>query len=463
MLSAGSRVRHRPHSGRAVTALAHRLIERKRDGGRIEPGEWRALANAYAAGHIPDYQMAAFLMAAYIRGLDRAETNSLTDAMLATGARLNLDHLGVGRVDKHSTGGVGDKVSLVLAPLVASLGVAVPMMSGRGLGHTGGTLDKLESIPGFRTTLSLAEATRQIEQIGCAMLGQSAEIAPADRKMYALRDATATVESIPLIAASIMSKKLAEGLSGLVLDVKRGSGAFLPELERGLELAQCMINLGTDRGCSVVALITAMDRPLGRACGNALEVEEAIHTLRGEGPPDVLGVTYALGAEMLVLGGAAPTLDAARRAMEVAISSGKAARKFEEIIGAQGGNPSVVDDPSVLPQAGACELFLAPRAGVVARVEPRAVGRGVTALGGGRTRMEDSVDPSVGFVITAKPGDVVQNGEPLATVFARDRTGIETGLATLREAISIAEEADPPLPLISHRVTSNGVTPFEQT
>ena len=444
-----------------MTALAQRLIERKRDGGRIEPGEWRALTSAYAAGHVPDYQMAAFLMAAYIRGLDRAETSSLTDAMLGTGAHLSLEHLGIGRVDKHSTGGVGDKVSLVLAPLVASLGVAVPMMSGRGLGHTGGTLDKLESIPGFRTTLSLADATRQIERIGCAMLGQSAEIAPADRKMYALRDATSTVESIPLIAASIMSKKLAEGLSGLVLDVKRGSGAFLPELDRGLELARTMIDLGVDRGCAVVALITAMDRPLGRACGNALEVEEAIHTLRGEGPPDVLGVVYALGAEMLVLGGAAPSLDAARRAMEVAVSSGKAARKFEEIIDAQGGNAAVVDDPSVLPQAGACELFLAPRAGVVACVEPRAVGRGVTALGGGRTRIEDSVDPSVGFVITAKPGDVVQNGEPLATVFARDRAGIDAGLTTLRRAIAIADEAERPLPLISHRVTSAGVTPFE--
>ena len=444
-----------------MTALAQRLIERKRDGGHVEPGEWRALTSAYAAGHVPDYQMAAFLMAVYIRGLDRAETNALTDAMLATGSRLSLDHLGVGRVDKHSTGGVGDKVSLVLAPLVASLGVAVPMMSGRGLGHTGGTLDKLESIPGFRTALSLAEATRQLETIGCALLAQSSEIAPADRKMYALRDATSTVESVPLIAASIMSKKLAEGLTGLVLDVKRGSGAFLPELERGFELVQTMINLGSDRGCEVVALITAMDRPLGRACGNALEVEEAIHTLRGEGPPDVLGVTYALGAEMLVLGGAAPSLDAARRAMEVAISSGKAARKFEEIIAAQGGNPGVVDDPSVLPHAGVCELFLAPRQGVVARVEPRAVGRGVTALGGGRTRLDDTVDPSVGFVITAKPGDVVQQAEPLATIFARDRAGIESGLAALRQAIIISDEAELPLPLISHRVSAAGVAPFE--
>ena len=250
-----------------MTALAQRLIERNRDGGHVEPGEWRALTSAYAAGHVPDYQMAAFLMAAYIRGLDRAETNALTDAMLATGSRLSLDHLGVGRVDKHSTGGVGDKVSIVLAPLVASLGVAVPMMSGRGLGHTGGTLDKLESIPGFRTALSLAEATRQLETIGCALLAQSSEIAPADRKMYALRDATSTVESVPLIAASIMSKKLAEGLTGLVLDVKRGSGAFLPELERGVELAQTMINLGSDRGCEVVALIKSAFVVLARGEG----------------------------------------------------------------------------------------------------------------------------------------------------------------------------------------------------
>src|SRR5215204_3421691 len=346
-----------------MTALAQRLIERKRDGGHVEPGEWRALTSAYAAGHVPDYQMAAFLMAAYIRGLDRAETNALTDAMLATGSRLSLDHLGVGRVDKHSTGGVGDKVSLVLAPLVASLGVAVPMMSGRGLGHTGGTLDKLESIPGFRTTLTLDEATRQLERIGCVLLGQSNEIAPADRKMYALRDATSTVESIPLIAASIMSKKLAEGLTGLVLDVKRGSGAFLPDLERGLELARTMIDLGADRGCNVVALVTAMDRPLGRACGNALEVEESIAALRGEGPPDLMAVTYALGAEMLVLAEAASDVDAARRMMEIAIGTGRAAEHFQKIIELQGGNPAVVDDPALLPQAAEVELFSAPRRG----------------------------------------------------------------------------------------------------
>ena len=441
--------------------LAHRLIERKRDGGRIEPGEWRALVNAYAAGHVPDYQMSALLMAVFFRGMDRGETSALTDAMLTSGAMLDLADLGMPRIDKHSTGGVGDKVSLVLAPLVASLGVAVPMMSGRGLGHTGGTLDKLESIPGFRTDLTLAEARVQLERLGCALIGQTAEIAPADRKMYALRDATATVESIPLISASIMSKKLAEGLTGLVLDVKRGSGAFLPELERDLELAKTMIDLGADRGCPVVALVTAMDRPLGRACGNALEVEEAIAALKGEGPPDLMNVTYALGAEMLVLAGTHPTRDAARRAMEVSISSGRAADRFRAIIEAQGGNPGVVDDPAVLPQARQCELFTAPRRGIVARVEPKAVGRGIVALGGGRGKMDDEVDPTVGFVISARPGDWVEAGEPLATIFAHDQNGVEVGRQALRAAILVADEAEPPLPLVSHRVSAAGVELYE--
>jgi pyrimidine-nucleoside phosphorylase len=437
--------------------LALRLIERKRDGGRIDAGEWRALANAYAAGHVPDYQMAAFLMACFLRGLDRAETHALTDAMLRSGDTLDLAYLKKARIDKHSTGGVGDKVSIVLAPLVASLGVAVPMMSGRGLGHTGGTLDKLDSIPGFRTDLSLAEAKKLIETLDCALIGQTAEIAPADRKMYALRDATGTVEAIPLIAASIMSKKLAEGLTGLVLDVKRGSGAFLPELERGLELAKTMIELGADHGCPVVALITAMDRPLGRACGNALEVEDSILALKGEGPADLMSVTYALGAEMLVLADAAPDHDAARRMMEKAIGTGRAAEHFQKMIEAQGGNPAVVDDPALLPQAAEVELFTAPRRGFVARVEPRTIGRGITALGGGRTTMEDRLDLSVGFMITARPGDWVEQGEPLASIFARDRAGVESGRSTLRAAITVADEADPPLPLVSHRVTAGGV------
>ncbi|HEU5183828.1 MAG TPA: thymidine phosphorylase [Gemmatimonadaceae bacterium] len=441
--------------------LAQRLIERKRDGGRIEAGEWRALVLAYAAGHVPDYQMSALLMAVFLRGLDRGETDALTEAMLTSGVRLDLSHLRTPRVDKHSTGGVGDKVSIVLAPLIAALGVTVPMMSGRGLGHTGGTLDKLESIPGMRTDLSVRQAILQLERIGCVLIGQTDEIAPADRKLYALRSATATVESIPLISSSIMSKKIAEDLTGLVLDVKRGSGSFMPELERGLELARTMIDLGADHGCPVVALVTAMDRPLGRACGNALEVEEAIHALRGEGPPDLMRVTFSLGAEMLQLAGVAASRDAAWRDMEVAISSGRAADKMREIIEAQGGNGSVVDDPAVLPQAQACELYDAPRRGFIARVEPRTIGRGVVALGGGRQRLEDTIDPSVGFVITAKPGDWAEQGEPLATIFARDSAGIEAGRAALREAIVIADEAEPPLPLVSHRVTIEGAEPYE--
>jgi pyrimidine-nucleoside phosphorylase len=437
--------------------LATRLIERKRDGGRLEPGEWHSLARAYAAGHIPDYQMAAFLMACYLRGLDRGETAALTDAMLRSGETLDLSDFTVPRVDKHSTGGVGDKVSIILAPLVASVGVAVPMMSGRGLGHTGGTLDKLESIPGFRTDISLADARAQLERLGCVLIGQTGEIAPADRKMYALRNVTATVESIPLIAASIMSKKLAEGLTGLVLDVKRGSGAFLPELARGLELARTMIELGTDHGCPTVVLVTAMDRPLGRACGTALEVEEAILGLRGEGPGDLMAVTYALGVEMLLLANVTTSRDEALNLLRGAITSGRAAERFQQIIEAQGGNPAVVDDPAILPQAGECEIFRAPRRGFVARVEPRAVGRGVVSLGGGRETLDEELDPAAGFVITARPGAWVEAGEPLATVFAANSVGVAAGRAALRNAIVIADEAEPPLPLISHRVSAAGV------
>jgi pyrimidine-nucleoside phosphorylase len=437
--------------------LAIRLIERKRDGGRVEAGEWRALLGAYVAGHVPDYQMAAFLMAVFLRGLDREETAALTESMLRSGGMLDLHGISAPRIDKHSTGGVGDKVSLVLAPLAAAVGLVVPMMSGRGLGHTGGTLDKLDAIPGFRSDLSLAQARAQLLRVGCALLGQSGEIAPVDRKLYALRDATATVESIPLIAASIMSKKLAEGLTGLVLDVKRGSGSFLQTLDRGVELARTMIELGAAHGCPVVALITAMDRPLGRACGNALEMEEAIHALKGEGPPDLMELTYALAAEMMMLGGMADDRATARDTLEGAIASGAAAEKFKEIIEAQGGNPAVVDDPALLPQAEAIELFRASRRGFIAQIEPRAVGRGIIALGGGRTTMEDAIDPGVGFVITAKPGDWVEAGEPIASVFARDEAGLRAGASALREAIRIGDEAEPPLPLISHRVTERGV------
>jgi pyrimidine-nucleoside phosphorylase len=436
---------------------ARRTIAMKRDGGRLTPDEWNAFIGAYAAGEVADYQMAAFLMACLLRGLDRRETWALTNAMRDSGRCLDLAHLGRPRIDKHSTGGVGDKVSLILAPLISALDVAVPMMSGRGLGHTGGTLDKLESIAGFQTRLTLDQARAQVERLGCVLIGQTDEIAPADRKMYALRDATATVESIPLIAASIMSKKLAEGLTGLVLDVKRGAGAFLTDLDQELELARTMVALGADHGCPVVALLTAMDRPLGRACGNALELEEAIHALKGEGPADLMEVTLALGAEMLRLAGAAPDAREARRRMVHAIENGSAARQFQRVIEAQGGNPAVVDDPALLPQAAACEIHVAPRSGLVAEVAPRTIGYGITELGGGRTRVTDAIDPTVGFVITARPGDWVERGEPLATVFARDPAGIAAGRACLTRGIVIAETAEPPLPLISHRVTPAGV------
>jgi pyrimidine-nucleoside phosphorylase len=437
--------------------LAHRLIERKRDGGKLDAGEWRALVMAYAAGHVPDYQMSAFLMACFLRGMDRAETVALTESMLNSGVTFELATLGKPRVDKHSIGGVGDKISVVLAPLVSVFDVAVPMVSGRGLGHTGGTLDKLESIPGFRTDLTIAEAHEQLKDINCVLMGQTAEIAPADRKMYALRDATSTVESIPLIASSIMSKKLAEDLTGLVIDIKRGSGAFLTSFEQEVELAREMIDLGESHDCPVVAIFTAMDRPLGRACGNALEVEEAIATLKGEGPADVVEVTLALSAEMLVLAGVARDQDAAKSELRAALSSGKAADQFRRIVERQGGNPNILDDPALLPQARECELFPAPRKGFVQRVEPRAIGRGIIALGGGRTTMADTIDPAVGFVITAKPGDYVDANEPLASIYARDKAGIERGRAALRGAITVGDEAEPPLKLISHRVTKNGL------
>jgi pyrimidine-nucleoside phosphorylase len=432
------------------------LIEHKRDGRALAPEAWSMLVREYAAGRVPDYQISALLMAVFFRGLEPAELAALTDAMIDSGDRLRFDGHPVPVADKHSTGGVGDKVSLLLAPMVASCGVAVPMMSGRGLGHTGGTLDKLESIPGFRTNLSLAEARAQIDRLGCAMLGQTPEIAPADKRLYALRDVTATVESIPLIAASIMSKKLAEGLNGLVLDVKTGSGAFLKETDRAIELARTMIALGATRGCPTVALLTAMDRPLGRACGNALEVEEAIEGLRGSGPADLMAVTYALGVEMLLLVGVAATPDEARRRLENAVASGRALETFGRIIEAQGGNPQVVDDPGVLPQAQAVEVYRAERGGIVERVEPRRLGRAIVELGGGRTKVEDTVDATVGFVVTCKPGDEVRAGEPIASVFARDSAGIAIGMAALGEAVSIGDSGELS-PLVSHRITARGV------
>ena len=432
------------------------LIERKRDGGAIAPDDWRSLIQAFARGEVPDYQMSALAMAVVWRGLEPPELTALTEAMLDSGDRLRWEGLAVPRVDKHSTGGVGDNTSLLLVPMLAAAGAAVPMMSGRALGHTGGTLDKLEAIAGFRTRLTLREAEAQVRRIGCVMLGQTHEIAPADGRLYALRDVTGTVESVPLIAASIMSKKLAEGLNGLVLDVKRGSGAFIPRLESALELAQTMIGLGTSHGCQTVALLTAMDRPLGHACGNALEVEEAIAGLQGDGPPDLMEVTYALGVEMLLAVGIEASRASARARLEQALASGAALDKLRLMIEAQGGNPAVVDDPGALPQARHTEVWAAPRDGLVSEVVPRDIGRAINAMGGGRQRVSDHIDPSVGFHITVKPGHVVQRGQPLATIHARDEHGMGVGRRALDGAVRFGETAEP-LPLISHRVTQAGV------
>jgi len=434
------------------------LIERKRDGGRLTPEEWRALMAAYARDDVPDYQIAALAMAVYFRGMDDAETEALMEAMLASGRRLDLSHLTVPRVDKHSTGGVGDKVSIILAPLVAACGVAVPMMSGRGLGHTGGTLDKLESIPGFETRLTLEAAAKQVERLGCALIGQTREIAPADRRFYALRDATATVEAIPLIAASIMSKKLAEGLTGLVLDVKTGAGAFMPKLDEALRLARTMIALGERHDCPTVALLTDMDAPLGEACGNAVEVFESLEVLRGGGPADLREVTLALAMEMLLVGGAVKDRATARAKLEDALRSGAALTKFREIVQAQGGHPGVVDDPAkYLPEAPLRVEIAAERTGVVQRVEPRVIGRAITTLGGGRLRVDDTIDHAVGFRLHVKPGSAVRPGETLVTILARDATTLGAAREAIERAIVIGDAALPARPLISHRVTAGGV------
>ena len=437
------------------------LIQHKRNGGALQPSEWRQLIRDYTDEKVPDYQMSALLMAVVWRGLSSDELAALTDAMLESGDRLDFGGLDRPVADKHSTGGIGDKVSLLLAPMVASCGVAVPMMSGRGLGHTGGTLDKLESIPGFRTGLTLREAQAQVERIGCAMLGQTPEIAPADKRLYALRDVTGTVESIPLISASIMSKKLAEGLNGLVLDVKTGSGAFLPDRAQALELAKTMIGLGRSHGCPAVALLTAMDRPLGRACGNALEVEEALEGLRGSGPSDLMEVTFALGEEMLLLVGAVRDRTEARRRLEDSVTSGRALEKLGAIIEAQGGDARVIEDPDLLPQAGEVEVFRASRNGVVAHIEPRQIGQAIIELGGGRRTIEDEIDPAVGFVIPVKPGDRVRVGEPLASVFARDQDGIRLGLEALQRAVMLGDEGSP-TPLITHRVSAEGIEEWKR-
>jgi pyrimidine-nucleoside phosphorylase len=427
-------------------------VRRKRDGQELDPQEIREFFGAYARGDVEEYQMSAFLMAVFFRGLSAAELAALVQVMIDSGAVADLSSVPGVKVDKHSTGGVGDKVSIVLAPLVAALGVPVPMMSGRGLAHTGGTLDKLETIPGFRTDLSLVEFRRQVERIGCALIGQTSEIAPLDRRLYALRDVTGTVESVPLIASSIMSKKIAEGIDALVLDVKMGNGAFLPGRGRAAELARTMIGIGAAHGKRVVALLTAMDRPLGHAVGNALEVEECVLTLRGGGPADVRELTLALAAEMLVLAGSAASTQRGRAEAAAALDDGRALAKLRAIIDAQGGNSAVLDDPAILPQAAVRRVVTAEHAGTVLQMDVRAIGEAAVALGAGRRVLHAPIDPSAGFHITIEPGDAVAAGEPIATVYGATTPAVEEASRALLSAVAIGEGDVDALPLVAARL-----------
>jgi len=440
--------------GSAASPLAIRAIDvirKKRDGRELSRQEIEYLVRAYTGGDIPDYQVSAWLMAVILRGLSKAETSWLTDAMLRSGDVLDLSEFVAKKVDKHSTGGVGDKTSLILAPLAAAGGLIVPMISGRGLAHTGGTLDKLESIPGFNVNLSVFQFRGVLEACGCAMIGQTAEIAPADRKLYALRDVTATVESPYLICASIMSKKLAEGIDGLVLDVKTGSGAFMKEEKDAAFLAELMVETGERMGKSVVALITDMDQPLGLKIGNSLEVMESIEILRGHGPADLRDLCLELGAWMFYLGAKATSPSEGKVLATHLLESRQALEKFRRMVSLQGGDQAIVDDPGLLSQARHTLEVVSPASGFVSAIACEAVGTAGVILGGGRERKEDSVDPSVGIVLHRKVGDKVSSGGPLYTVHYNDETRAARAADLLGNSFQIA--ATPPVvrPLV-HRV-----------
>jgi thymidine phosphorylase len=418
------------------------LIRAKRDGRPLTGAEIRWLISAYTAGSVADEQMSALLMAVFFRGLSPGELRAWTAAMVDSGERLDLSAAAAATVDKHSTGGVGDKVSLVLAPLVASCGAAVPQLSGRGLGHTGGTLDKLESVPGWRAGLTATEMIAVLSETGCVICAAGPGLAPADRKLYALRDVTGTVESVPLIASSIMSKKIAEGTAGLVLDVKVGSGAFMTDLERARELAQTMVGLGADHGVRTVALLTRMDAPLGQAVGNAVEVEEAVATLRGSGPPDLVAVTLALAREMLELAGIQADPAAA-------LADGRAMERYRRMIAAQGGDP---DAP--LPRARHRQVVAAAQAGWLQRLDARAVGVAAWRLGAGRARKEDPVSASAGVRCLAKPGDRIESGQPVLELLADDESRFSRAREALAGAIEVGPEPPVAQPLVIERIAT---------
>lgn len=423
------------------------LIEWKRDGNRHTEEEIERIVHAFTHGEMPDYQMSAWLMAAFLRGLDADETVWLTRAMRDSGAVVDLSGVGMPVADKHSTGGVGDKTTLVLAPLVASCGVAVAKMSGRGLGHTGGTLDKLESIPGFRVEMSVETFVEQVKRVGIAVIAQSPDICPADKKMYALRDVTGTVPSIPLIVGSIISKKAAGGASAIVLDVKTGSGAFMKSEDEARALARELQRVGHALGLKIQCVVSDMDQPLGRTVGNALEVCEAVRTLKGEGPEDLQELCLELGARMLRLAGAVASDAEGRETLARALHEGRALETFARWVEAQGGDPRIVEDPSLLPAAEFSTVLTADRDGFVGGFDAEGVGRAALALGAGRHRKEDAIDPGAGIVLAVKRGDRVVRGDVLATAYASTLDRLEAGVERLRASISVTDEPPAPAPL----------------
>jgi pyrimidine-nucleoside phosphorylase len=426
------------------------LIQRKRDGGELSRQELRWVIERYTQGDVADYQMSAMAMAIVLRGMTARETVDLTLAMRDSGEVADLSKVRAPKIDKHSTGGVGDKVSLCLAPLVAACGVAVPMISGRGLGHTGGTLDKLESITGFRIGLDLPTFQTQVAQLGCALIGQTKALAPADKKLYALRDVTGTVESIPLITASILSKKLAAGLDGLVMDVKLGRGAFMKTLPNARALAKSIVSVGRAAGLKTSALITAMDQPLGMTIGNALEMREAIELLHGKGAPDLVECTLALGAEMLMLGKRAKSREHAREQLQQAIDNRRGAGKLRSVILAQGGNARVIEEPDRLPSAPLTIDVKATRAGYVKDVDGLALGKLAMELGAGRTRTDDAIDPRVGIVLHVKPGTRVSKGATLCVLHVTAEN--KPAIAAARAAFELAARPPKPKPVVIERI-----------
>lgn len=433
------------------------LIEKKRDGGELTAREIRFLIEGYTNGDIPDYQIAAWAMAVYFQGMSPAETAELTMAMARSGKQLDLSPIAGIKVDKHSTGGVGDTTTLVLAPLVAAAGVPVAKMSGRGLGHTGGTIDKLEAIAGFHAELDQDAFIRQVNEIGAAVMGQSGNMTPADKKLYALRDVTATVNAIPLIASSIMSKKIAAGAGAIVLDVKTGGGAFMKTEEDSLRLAQAMVDIGTQVGRETVALISSMDQPLGYAVGNALEVREAIDTLNGRGPADLTELCIALGALMLVLGGVAADEREARATLRRLIDSGAAFDKFKALAAAQGGDIRQLDQPDLLPRATHRITVIASERGYVSAIEAEQIGIAAMTLGAGRETKDSAIDLAAGVVLAKKAGDTVQPGEPLAVLHYNRDDGAGAAVAErVKQAFSITAEPPEKPRLITAIVTKQG-------